>query len=72
MLEKERERRLKAKNKIEAEIHFKKWKIGKDRQMAEEKRQKKMMEELKKQEDLEKRFQRYRGDTLLAYSNLSH
>ena len=31
---------LKLNNKVEAEIHFKKWKINKDRQIAEEKRKK--------------------------------
>ena len=72
MLEKERERRIKAKNKIEAEIHFKKWKINKDRQIAEEKKKKKIEKELKKQEEIEQKYLRYRGETLLAYSNLSN
>ncbi len=70
MVEKELERRFKAKRQIEAEICFKKWKLAKDKERRKKKKQVIKEKNLEKDE-IENRLRRYRGEILLAYSNLS-
>lgn len=73
ILEKEKAKRIKAKNRVEAEISFKRWKINKDRQLAKEERQKLKLEEEKKQQEAERHVNKYKGQILLAYTGrLSH
>jgi tRNA A37 methylthiotransferase MiaB len=59
------------KNKVEAEISFKRWKIMKEKQLEEEQHRKRLQEEKEREQLIEQKFKRKRKDVLLAYSNLS-
>ncbi|CAI2372455.1 unnamed protein product [Moneuplotes crassus] len=70
IMEREITKRMKAKRKIEAEICYKKWKLNKDKELRHKRKQKQISQH-KDTDQIESRIRRYRGEILLAYSNLS-